>query len=82
MEKKCISCGMPMRRSGDYPLGDTSREYCVHCAREDGSMKTYDEVLEGMTRFLVTTQGFDETVARETAREMLSRMPAWRTHTG
>ena len=41
MEKRCISCGMPLACEEDYPLKDTSKEYCRYCAREDGSMKSF-----------------------------------------
>ena len=35
--KLCISCGMPMEKAEDFPFGDTTKDYCVHCARPDGS---------------------------------------------
>jgi hypothetical protein len=35
-------------------------EWCRHCARADGALKTYEEVLAGMTNFLTRTQGLDE----------------------
>lgn len=77
MEKKCISCGMPLRQSEDYPLGDRSKEYCVHCARPDGTLKSYPQALEGMSAFLVRTQGLDAAAAREAARGLMAKMPAW-----
>ncbi len=78
MEKRCISCGMPLRKRQDYPLGDTTKDYCVHCARPDGTLKSYREALEGMAGFIVKTQGLDETAAREAARRMMATMPAWK----
>ena len=77
MDKTCISCGMPMRTKEEFPLGDTSKDFCVYCARPDGSLKSYDEALNGMTNFMVSTQGLDTTVARETAKSMMAKMPAW-----
>ena len=46
METKiCIACGMPLRKPEDYPGKDETKAYCVHCARPDGSMQSYDEKL-------------------------------------
>jgi hypothetical protein len=75
---RCISCGMPLRTPEDHAANDTSRAYCVHCARPDGSMKDYGEVLAGMTQFLMRTQGLDATVAETTAKQAMSAQPAWR----
>ena len=80
MNKTCISCGMPLQKTEDYPLGDTSKDYCVHCARPDGELKSYDEALEGMTQFIVGTQGLAESSAKETARGLMATMPAWKGH--
>ena len=76
----CIACGMPMQKAEDFAQGDESKDYCVHCAREDGSMRDYDEVLIGMTQFIVSTQGLDETAAHETAKRLMAELPAWRDH--
>jgi hypothetical protein len=73
----CISCGMPLRTPEDHAAGDTSRAFCRHCARPDGSLKSYDEVLTGMTGFLKKTQGLDDEVARQTAKGMMATLPAW-----
>ncbi|MEW9123118.1 MAG: zinc ribbon domain-containing protein [Thermotaleaceae bacterium] len=76
--KKCIACGMPMKSPQDFAMGDEKKDYCVYCARPDGTMQSYDEKLESMTGFIVRTQGLDANVARNAAREMLSKLPAWR----
>lgn len=78
--KICISCGMPMREESDFPLNDTSKDYCVHCAREDGSMQSYDEKLIGTTNFIVKTQGLDSGAAAEAAKNILKKQPAWQGH--
>jgi hypothetical protein len=75
--KTCIACGMPMTKPQDFAMGDASKDYCLHCARPDGSMQSYAEKLDSMTGFIVKTQGFDQKVARASAREMLARLPAW-----
>jgi len=76
--KQCIACGMPMEKPADYALGDTSKDYCVHCARPDGSMQSYEEKAASMAAFIVRTQGFDKAAALETARKTMARLPAWR----
>lgn len=76
--KKCIACGMPMTKPSDYPQGDESKDYCIYCARPDGSMESYPEKLEGMTEFLIRTQGLDKEAAREMAARTLSKLPAWK----
>jgi hypothetical protein len=41
-------------------------------------MRNYEETLAGMSGFLQKTQGIDAAVARKTAMEMMSKLPAWR----
>ena len=76
--KTCVACGMPMSKPEDYPNGDESKDYCVYCARPDGSMQSYPEKLDGMTQFIVHTQGLDAQAARGIAERTLSTLPAWK----
>ena len=76
-QKICISCGMPMREKEEYPAGDTTKDYCVYCAREDGTLKSYDEMKAGMTGFIMRTQGFEREVAEKLAVETMLKQPAW-----
>ncbi len=78
MSSQCISCGMPMTKPEEFAMGDDSKDYCCHCAKADGSMKTYDEVLVGMTGFLVQSQGLDEAAAQGAAKGMMAQLPAWK----
>jgi hypothetical protein len=78
MEKNCIACGMPMRSPGDFAMGDESRDYCRHCAREDGSMQSYDEKLESMTKFVMESEGLPEEEAGIVATKHLAGLPAWK----
>ena len=77
-DTRCIACGMPMTKPEDFAMGDTTKEYCLHCARPDGTMKSFDEALLGMTMFMVQSQGIDEKAAREAARSMMKTLPAWK----
>ncbi len=80
--KTCIACGMPMREPGEFALGDPSKDYCVHCARPDGTMQSYDEKLVSMTQFIVSSQGLDRGVARKAAQTMMAALPAWKAAGG
>ncbi len=75
--KHCISCSMPMTKPEDFPGGDFEKDFCIHCARPDGSMKSYDEVLEGLTGFIVKMHGLTEEDARSAAIGIMHSMPAW-----
>ena len=76
--KTCIACGMPMKTKEDFAMGDENKDYCVYCARPDGTMQSYEEKLDSMTKFIVKTQGFDEKVAQNAAKGMLSKLPIWK----
>ncbi len=75
--KTCIACGMPMTKSSDFAMGDEKKDYCLYCARPDGTMQSYPEKLNGTTHFLMKTQGLDEAAARETAERLLKKLQAW-----
>ncbi|MEV6314713.1 zinc ribbon domain-containing protein [Streptomyces sp. NPDC051776] len=73
----CVSCGMPMRTVEEHAAADPSKDFCHHCAREDGRMKSYEEVLTGFAGFLQHTQGLQDNAARDVAAQILSKQPAW-----
>ena len=76
--KICIACGMPMKDAGDFAMGDVEKDYCVYCARPDGTMQSYEEKLGSMSAFIMKTQGLDEQVAVAQARNMMAALPAWK----
>jgi hypothetical protein len=76
--KICIACGMPMKSSSEFAMGDTSKDYCTHCARPDGSMRSFEETKTAMIGFIIKTQGLDETVAENAVVEMMKKLPAWK----
>jgi hypothetical protein len=73
----CQSCGMPMNSEADYGGGNTENTCCVHCCRADGSLKSYDEVQQGMASLFMKTRGMDKDSAEQAARDYMATMPAW-----
>jgi hypothetical protein len=66
-----------MSSPSEFACGDTSKDYCVHCARPDGTMQSFEEKRAGLTAFIVKTQGFDEAAALKTSESMMKKLPAW-----
>ncbi len=78
--KVCIACGMPMNEDAEFACGDTRKNYCVHCARPDGSMQSFEEKKEGTINFIIKTQGLDEKAAVQMAESSMKRLPAWKEY--
>jgi len=78
MADRCIACGMPMEKPEDHAAGDVTKDYCLHCARPDGSMQSYEEKLDSMAGFIVKTQGLDREAATPRAKEIMAELPAWK----
>jgi Tfp pilus tip-associated adhesin PilY1 len=76
--KNCIACGMPMENKSDFAMSDENKDYCIHCARPDGTMHSFDEQKESMTSFIIKTQGLDHGVAENAALSMMKKLPAWK----
>jgi len=74
--KKCIACGMSMKKPEDFAMNDESKDYCARCSHPDGSMKYFDEQEEGMTYFFIKTQGLDRETAEGAALSMMKKLPA------
>ena len=75
--KNCLSCGMPMTKPEDFGGGNSANIYCVNCANPNGSLKSYEEVSEGMVNFMMKTQNMNKETAEKAAKEYMSKMPAW-----
>ena len=75
--KNCMSCGMPIAKAEDFGGGNPENLYCVHCSNADGSLKSYDEVFEGMITFMMISQNMDREAAKIAAKDYMSKMPAW-----
>jgi uncharacterized glyoxalase superfamily protein PhnB len=75
--KSCMSCGMPMAKPEDFGGGNPESLYCVHCSKPDGSLKSYEEVFEGMVNFMMVSQKLDRKAAESAAEVHMAVMPAW-----
>ena len=78
--KTCIACGMPMREKSEFAMCDESKDYCIHCARPDGTMQSFEEKKENLTMFIIKTQGLSGEVAESAALSMMRKLPAWESY--
>lgn len=74
----CASCGMPLEKPEDHSLGNLNSSYCCHCTRPDGTLKSYDQILEETAAYFVHSQGLDPQAAYTMTQTILSQLPAWR----
>jgi uncharacterized cysteine cluster protein YcgN (CxxCxxCC family) len=77
--KTCGSCGMPLVNASDYALGDITQVYCTYCTDEQGHLKPYNTILQGMTDYIIHSQGINNKAALTIAEETLKRLPAWKS---
>lgn len=75
--KACMSCGMPMTNLEDFGGRNPENLYCAHCSKPDGRLKSYQEVFEGMVKFMMMSQKMDRMTAESAVKERMSGMPAW-----
>ncbi|WFN34218.1 VOC family protein [Methanogenium sp. S4BF] len=75
--RQCMSCGMPMSKPDDFGGGNPANPCCAHCTHEDGSLKSYDDIFEGMVQFMMTSYHLERDAAEEKVRAYLAGMPAW-----
>ena len=71
---------MPMKEENDYPLGDMTKDYCVHCADTEGNLKSYEEVLKEMAGFMSEMKNIPFDEAEKQAKVFLKTMPAWKNN--
>lgn len=82
----CKSCGMPMVTPRDFGGEDENNDWCKYCCNKDGSHKSYKEILENMTNFMLSEEGEQmseikfnsKEEANKAAKEYLIKMPAWK----
>lgn len=75
--KNCLSCGMPMTKLEDFGGGNPANIYYVYCSNPDGSLKSYQEVFEGMANFMMKSQNMDRATAERAAKDYMTKMPTW-----
>jgi hypothetical protein len=71
---------MPLSAPEDHAMGDPAKDYCVHCARADGTMVSRDEARRGLIAFMVKTQGIDEAAAERAVDQLMAELPAWKVN--
>jgi uncharacterized glyoxalase superfamily protein PhnB len=76
--KACMSCGMPMTKPDDFGGGNPENLYCVYCSNPDGSLKSREQVFQGMVNFMMTSEKMDRETAESAVKERMASMPAWR----
>lgn len=75
----CNSCGMPLEKPEDFGSHQGGETHCVYCVNTDGTLKSYEEVLQGTVEHLVQFQGLDHKAAEKMAIDMLQNLPAWKS---
>jgi hypothetical protein len=78
MEKRCISCGMPMTKPEDFGGTNMANESCVYCSHTDGSLKPRNVVRDGMIEFWMSREHVGRPVAEKAVDEYMAGMPAWK----
>ncbi|KZX10662.1 zinc ribbon domain-containing protein [Methanobrevibacter filiformis] len=78
--KTCIACGMPMKKLSDYPKNNEDLDYCIHCAKEDGSIQSFDEIKEKLTNFIIKSQNLNKEDASKIVENQMKKLPAWKTY--
>lgn len=74
----CESCGMPLHKLTDHGGGIERNPYCIFCTDEDGNLKSFKEIYEGMVENFFMPQGMSRIEAETAARDLMSKMPAWK----
>lgn len=77
-ESRCVSCGTMVDRDDSTTIDHAERTLGSCCTRPDGSMKSYEEVLECLSHTLYEDQGLDSETARQVAAVIMAAQPAWR----
>lgn len=84
--KHCKACGMPLLENSDFGGNNLKNDWCINCCNSDGSHKTYEEIVESMTNFMLTEQGEKISGVKHNSYEeskavtilYLSKMPAFK----
>jgi AcrR family transcriptional regulator len=79
-KKLCQSCGMILHDTADFAQHDKSSRYCRYCADDQGTLKSFDQVVKTMTEFFQKTQVLNARSARKAALAVLAKNPAWKEY--
>ena len=71
---------MLITKTDEFAMNDESKDYCVHCAMEDGTMKSFEEAKASMTGFIIKTQGLAYEAAESAALSAMKKLPAWQSN--
>jgi hypothetical protein len=75
MKKYCHSCTAPLF---DPAFQGPAENYCKYCTDESGSLKSREEIRQGIAQWLMSWQeGLDESTALERADHYMKALPAW-----
>ena len=74
----CESCGMPMTEAEMHGGSKVENPYCCYCCDDQGSLKSREDVHEGMINFYMRHQGKPRDEAEKVVDDTMARMPAWK----
>lgn len=68
---------MPLLKKEDFAGGKEASNFCFHCANNDGSVKTCEEIFKGGVYFFMSTIGGDRKMAEKICRKNMNMQPYW-----
>ena len=77
-EKKCESCGMPIKTDSDHGASNPDNLYCKFCTNQEGVLKPYEEKVSDFQSLLLKTNDISEEEAILMAKDILKDFPAWK----
>jgi hypothetical protein len=79
MTDYCVVCGMPLNNKEDIGAKIEPGLICKYCTKEDGSIKSCDEIFNGGVHFFMNAvSGVDKVMAEKVVRKNMNRLPYWR----
>jgi hypothetical protein len=78
MPKFCEACGMPLNKKEDFAGGDENAKFCLYCVKEDGTIKSCEEIFEGGVQFFLSKIGDNRELAEKITRKNMNQLPYWK----
>lgn len=69
MERKCESCGMPLKEADNM--------YCEYCVDSDGNLKDFETKFQETVQFVLNHMKLGKAEAEVFAMETMSKQLAW-----